>query len=289
LNIDRIRTKISLFTANFFKFLLFNLFMRYYWIEWMLPFHVTNLMLGASTWLFFGKSFEGTNPIYQQYGADFISFLILGLMLNSLFSYTLDAFRIATLFTLRGRVGSMGQHLSMYDYVRLSGVPFSAPILAFVVDGYIEQFITMLVYLCAGLLFGLKISGGNYAVALLGVCIGWLAVIGIGLISASMIMIIGAWKGIEPIRWLVGVLTGLVSGVYFPFEVLPEGIQVVSRILPQTYALRVARLALLQGLGLSDLETDLGVLMLMVLILFPLGVALYKHSINLLRVKTFVE
>jgi len=55
------------------------------------------------------------------------------------------------------------------------------------------------------------------------------------------------------------------------------------------YAMRIARLALLQRLGLSDLGTDSGVLMLMALILFPLGVALYKHSINLLRVKTFVE
>jgi ABC-type multidrug transport system permease subunit len=52
-----------------------------------------------------------------------------------------------------------------------------------------------------------------------------------------MITILGAWKGIEPVRWLVGVLTELVSSVYFPVEVLPEQLQAVSQLLPQTYAM----------------------------------------------------
>jgi ABC-type polysaccharide/polyol phosphate export permease len=184
--------------------------------------HVVNLVLGASTWVFFGKSFEAANPVYQQYGGDFVSFLILGLMLNSFYTYTLDAFRMATLFILRGRVGSIA-----------------------------------------------RAARGNYPIALLGIFIGWVAVAGIGLISASMITIIGAWKGTEPVRWLVGVLTGLVSGVYFPFEVLPEQLQMISRVLPQTYAMRIARLALLQGFGLSELWADLTVLTLIALILLP--------------------
>lgn len=289
MNIERLKARIALFRTNFFKFLLFNLFMRYYWLEWMLPFHVVNLVLGASTWIFFGKSFQEASPIYQQYGGDFVSFLILGLMLNSLYTYTLDAFRVATLFILRGRVGSMGQQLSMYDYLKLSGIPFSAPLLAFVVNGYIEELISIFIYFCVGLLFGLRIGGGNYPVALLGVLVGLLAVAGIGLISASMITIVGAWKGVEPIRWLVGVLTGLVSGVYFPLEVLPEQLQAISRVLPQTYAMRIARLALLQGFGLSELWADFAALTFIASILFPLGVALYRYSIDLVRVKTLVE
>jgi hypothetical protein len=64
-NIERLKARIALFRTNFFKFLLFNLFMRYYWLEWMLPFHVVNLVLGASTWIFFGKSFQEASPIYQ--------------------------------------------------------------------------------------------------------------------------------------------------------------------------------------------------------------------------------
>lgn len=58
MNIERFKTKMALFRTHFFRFLLFNLVMRYYWLEWMLPFHVVNLVLGASTWIFFGKSFE---------------------------------------------------------------------------------------------------------------------------------------------------------------------------------------------------------------------------------------
>ena len=54
----------------------------------------------------------------------------------------------------------MEQQLSMYDYLKLSGIPFSAPLLAFVVNGYIEQFIYTFIYFLVGLLFGFKIGTG---------------------------------------------------------------------------------------------------------------------------------
>ena len=50
-----------------------------------------------------------------------------------------------------------------------------------------------------------------------------------------------------------------------------------------------AGLALLQGFGLSELWADLTVLTLIALILLPLGVALYRYSIDPIRVKTLVE
>ncbi|AGT35160.1 MAG: hypothetical protein QXX32_02620 [Thermofilum sp.] len=53
--------------------------------------------------------------------------------------------------------------------------------------------------------------------------------------------------------------------------------------------MRIARLALLQGLGLSSLWQDFAALTLSALILFPLGVSLYRYSIDLVRVKTLVE
>lgn len=248
-----------------------------------------NLIIGVSTWIFFANTFGSSSPFLQNYGNDFISFLILGLMFNSLFAYTLDGFRISTLLFLRGRIGSMGQHLSMYDYVKLCGIPVSVPILAWLIDGYIETSITLLVYLIAGIIFGLNIGSGNYLVALVGILIGLFAVAGIGLLSASMITIAGAWKGIEPISWLVKLLVGLLAGVYFPTEALPDSLQLISLLLPHTYALKIARMALLTGFGFESLISEFLAVSLMSLILFPLGIIVYRYSIALIKIKTLVE
>ncbi|MGC8578172.1 MAG: ABC transporter permease [Thermoproteota archaeon] len=289
MNFERVKTRIYLFWRYFTRWFMFKLFMRYYWIEWILPFHVINLTIGVLTYVYFARSFQSSSAFYQQYGGDFLSFLILGIMLNGLLLYTLDAYRLATLSLFRTRLGSGGQQMGVYDYLKLSGTPLSAHILAEVLDGYLEEFISLLVYLLVGLLIGLKIQGGNYVVAILGILLGLLATTGIGLISASMITIIGAWKGVEPIRWLVGLLNGLVSGVYFPVEVLPKEIQDVSLLLPQTYTLKIVRLALLRNFGIGELIPEFAVLLVMAFFFFLAGIILYKYSIDLLKVKTFAE
>lgn len=289
MNIERIKVRFYLFWRYFTKWFFFKLFMRYYWVEWILPFHIINLAVGVFTYVYFAQSFQGTSVFYQEYGGDFLSFLILGIMLNSLLSYTLDVYRLATLSLFRTRLGSGGQQMGVYDYLKLSGTPLSSHILAEVLDGYIEELISLLVYFLVGLIVGLKIQGGNYFSAILGVLLGLLATTGIGLISASMITIIGAWKGVEPIRWIVGLLNGLVSGVYFPVEVLPKFVQDVSLLLPQTYTLKIVRLALLKNFGIGELSFEFAVLSFMAFLLLAIGITLYKYSIDLLKIKTFAE
>ncbi len=281
--------KVRFFLKSFLRFLTLNLYLRYYWLEWMLPFHAVNLLLSVASWFYFGMAAGGGGEYFNAYGGNFLSFLILGLMFNSFLSYTMDSYRRATLFLIRGRVGSMGQRLSMYEFCKLSGVPIAAPILSYVVDGYIEASLSFLIYLLVGVALGLQLGNGNYIAALLSLLLGIAAATGIGLLSASMITIIGAWKGVEPIRWLVGVLTNVFGGVYFPVEVLPPKLRTVSIILPHTYSLKIGRLALLGGAGFSQLAKDFTVLSAMALILVIIGLPVYLYSLNLLKTKPLVE
>ncbi len=44
---------------------------------------------------------------------------------------------------------------------------------------------------------------------------------GLGLMAASMICMIDARGGCDPIQFVVETIAGLVAGVYFPLQVLP--------------------------------------------------------------------
>jgi ABC-2 type transport system permease protein len=73
-----------------------------------------------------------------------------------------------------------------------------------------------------------------------------LAFIGLGLIAA-VLPVISPERGAEATNILQGVLL-LISGVYYPVDVLPAWIQPLAHLSPATYALRAAR----QLLGLEE-------------------------------------
>ena len=105
---------------------------------------------------------------------------------------------------------------------------------------------------------------------------------GIGLMSASMFMLANAKGNIEPIGWAVTTLTGLVAGVYFPPEFLPASIQVLSKILPQTYAIEAIRGILLHGESITSPTIQLSLLYLVIfsIILLPIGMWMFNRGIK---------
>lgn len=115
-----------------------------------------------------------------------------------------------------------------------------------------------------------------------GAFIGLLASAGIGLIAASMIWLMNAWHGTEPVHWLVALLVPLVSGAYFPPAILPGWLQVISAWLPQTYALDAIRRSVLGAAG-SGVGRDLLLLTVFAVALLALGGAFFRLSLQVGR------
>jgi ABC-2 type transport system permease protein len=123
---------------------------------------------------------------------------------------------------------------------------------------------------------------------------GILACTGLGLMAASMIYMIDARGGRDPIRFVVENIAGLVAGVYFPLQVLPVWAQWLAHLIPHTFALDGARRALygldsVPPLPVHDL-VDVDPLLLDVLILLayaavavPVGWRLFHHGMELAR------
>ena len=148
---------------------------------------------------------------------------------------------------------------------------------------YVFTTFRVIVYLLLGILFfGVDFSGANYAAALTGLILAIISFASIGIISAGIIMII---KRGDAITALIASLANLVGGVYYPVAILPQGLQLVARFLPITYALRVMRQALLAGASWNKLAPDLMALLIFCILLFPISLLVFRHAVQRARLE----
>ncbi len=139
----------------------------------------------------------------------------------------------------------------------------------------------MLAYLAVGgLVFGAPMGRANVGVALLALLLSLLAFSGLGIISASIILVT---KRGDPVTFLLASLSTLLGGVYYPVAVLPAWLQALAALRPLTHALRALRLALLEGAGLAEVAPNLAMLALFALVVLPGGVWAFRWALRRAR------
>lgn len=267
------------------KFLKLHLILRFTWLEWTLPFKILEILIGILLWIFFSKAI-----VSNVYGFENPAlFIIIGLSVNQVLTHGLLAYRSALLWMIRGRIGMYGQHLSMVDYMMIYGLPLSACILGFVLDGYIENFLILFLYLLIGSLLGLKPPPTiNYGLIVLTLFLGIIATSGIGLVSASTTIILKSWRGREPIQWTLTLLSNIFAGVYFPTNLLPPYLQPLSKILPQTYVLKIIR-KLYSSYNIAEIKGDLITLSIYSIISLVLGIVALKEALKGIRREPLID
>jgi ABC-2 type transport system permease protein len=232
---------------------------------------------------------EAVKASLNPYGGDYVSYVILGIIFNEIMSTSLSAPYWGTMDAFwNGRL----------EILMIS--PISTPL--FVtgtsIGRYVRSFINVVFYLVFGiLLFGLKVGGTiNYGLAILYILVAALACTGLGLMGASLIFLIEARGGEDPIRWIVGILVSLASGVYYPLSILPTWMQWLGCLIPQTYALDAARRSMIGGtIGAKTLPihgmfaanpmlVDMMALIAFSFVTLPLGWWMYNQGVR--RAKT---
>ena len=134
----------------------------------------------------------------------------------------------------------------------------------------------VLIYFAVGvLIFGAHIAIKGYVLALVITIISMLAITGIGIISAALLMV---FKRGNLLRNAFYFSSLFLSGVYFPIEILPRLLQKISLILPTTYSLRAIRGVLTDGYRMDYVYSDLGALLIFAAVLFPLSLYVFKKA-----------
>ena len=130
-----------------------------------------------------------------------------------------------------------------------------------------------LLFAVVAFFFDIQMPDANFSAALVVVLVASISFTGIGMMTA-VLPLISPEKGAQLGFVAQGVLL-VVSGVYYPVDVLPGWMQWVADISPATYALTGARAAILEGAGVGDLWSELGALALIGVVAVPLGLALF--------------
>ncbi|MBA2715064.1 MAG: ABC transporter permease [Rubrobacteraceae bacterium] len=132
---------------------------------------------------------------------------------------------------------------------------------------------TALVLGVAMLAFDLDLSNANYLAALIVLAVCSISLVGFGVVAAVM-PLLSPEKG-QQVTYIVSALLLLVSGVYYPVNVLPGWMQSLATVSPVTYGLRGSRAALRHGAGIAQLWDTIWPLLIMGVVFVPLGLYIF--------------
>jgi len=211
-------------------------------------------------------------PLLSDYNGDYFAFVLIGIAFGGYFSTGLTGFADA----LR-----QAQTTGTLEAMIMTPTPVSLLIVGSAAWSYTYTTFRVLIYLLIGvLLLGLDLGQANVPAALLSLLLAIISFASIGIIAASVIMVI---KRGDPITALFGNLANLIGGVYYPIEILPKWLQFFARLLPITYALRAMRLSLLNGASWAELAPDLWALLVFCVVLFPLSLLIFRFAVEQAR------
>ncbi|MFZ0461883.1 MAG: ABC transporter permease [Candidatus Acidiferrales bacterium] len=155
-------------------------------------------------------------------------------------------------------------------------------LLGSVIYPFVLTSVRTLVYLgWAVILFGFSPHSANWFGAILILLASILAFAGLGILSASYILL---FKRGNPAKWFVLGLSGLLGGMMYPVSILPGYLQAIARLIPITYSLEGMRAALLGGARMGQLWPSIGALLVFAVILLPASFLTFAWALRRTKV-----
>jgi ABC-2 type transport system permease protein len=236
---------------------------RYIW--WDIAFFVWTLA-NTLTIVFIGEGVKATNP-----GVD-VNELTTKLLVGAVvWAY------LGVIFEILTETVAWERWEGTIEYTFMA--PLSRPVHLFgmglfaIVYGIVRA---ILLFGVVALFFDLDLSHADFVAAIVLLLVASFSFIGIGMMTA-VLPLISPEKGTQLGFMAQGILL-VVSGVYYPVDVLPEWMQFFSTISPATYALDGLRDAILDGDGLTAMGDELWPLVVIGIVSIPLGLWVFRRG-----------
>ena len=141
----------------------------------------------------------------------------------------------------------------------------------------VYAFVRALVVLgVVSLFFDLDLLQANWLTALAVICAGSIGFLGLAVMAAALPLLF-LERGEQMVMITLAALL-LVSGVFYPIEVLPGWLQAVGHLSPATYVLEGMRAAVLDGASLGDVAGLFPPLLAIAAVVLPLGIVVFRTA-----------
>ena len=249
-------------------------FVRDFLMEWSyrisFVLNFTSIIFSTLTFFFLARLI-GNSPTLQQYNGDYFSFAVIGIALGGYFSVGLSSFASS----LRE-----AQTTGTLEAMLMTPTPLPLVIVGSALWNYAFTTFRVAIYLIIALLLGLNLSHANYLGALMILLLAIIAFASIGILAASLIVII---KRGDPVTAIFGGFANLVGGTLYPVETLPHWLQPIAKLLPLSYALNGLRDALLKGASWQQLAPNAWALLFFCVCLLPLSLLAFHQAVEWAR------
>jgi len=229
------------------------------------------LLLGI--FYFIGQLIDRSgDPMLAPYGGSYLAFILIGLALGDCAGVSLTTFA--------GQIRE-GQLTGTLEATLLSPVPLPVILVYSSLWSYFLSAFRFVLYVGLGaLLYGVSLHQANIVSTLVIFALTILCFAGIGILWASVIMLL---KRGEAILTTLGFIVILVSGVLFPRSLLPGWIQTLAELVPLSHALDGMRLAILHGDGIGELGAVFWKLAVFAAVLPALGFTAFNRAVTLAK------
>lgn len=218
---------------------------------------------------FLSRTFGGeVAESLEPYGGDYFAFTVVGVATTTLLALGLTG--------IGSRVRE-GQMMGTLELMLLSPNRLGILLVSSSVWSHAQAALSITVYLVVGVLFGMDLSAANLPMALASLGLSIIAFNALGLMAASVVIVI---KQGNPVSLFLGLASALLAGVVYPVSVLPEGLQVVAQGLPLTHALELVRRSVLLGEGIDRLWPSFVALGFLSAVFLPIGLWLCHRAVR---------
>lgn len=175
-----------------------------------------------------------------RYGADWFAFVLIGVAVSQFLSQTVGGL---------GGTLREGQTTGTLELMVLSPSRLSTVLVSSSLWLQASAAIGAVTYLVAGALLGADFSRADIPATALALIVTMVGFTGMGLLAGGVVIVI---KRGNPVGWIIQGASVVLSGVFYPTEVLPPALQALGQLLPMTHSLVILRGSILLGTGISD-------------------------------------
>ncbi len=229
---------------------------------------VIQTLVPIITYMFVAQLVSDNGP---SVAFDYYTFVVIGIVAMGALGATLNSFGNAMLRLVdQGRL-----EMFLVEPVRWSVLPF-----AMMTWPGIQAIATAVVMVLLSMPLGAQYDLASIGVAALILALGLAATLAIGILGASVKVLS---KRADPVLVLYTIVASILSGAFFPIDLLPRWLQAVAWITPHTYVIQALRRVLMpQGSVLPGPTTlqAIGALLLFSVVLYPVSMWVFGRTLE---------